>query len=184
MGKEFPQNRKESPMRDDSIITEKVKTEIERFSQLLTQEFTKPKKKFISQMLFGIQASRDVKLSNISRSLDEDIKLIKTENRLSRNAQKEDLTKDLNEIIVRQGSKKILPDTILALDLSDIAKPFAKKMDGLAHVWNGSEGKPDQGYWILAVTAANVDDEAIVPLYSELYSYEASSLPTENQIKG
>ncbi|MCM8781324.1 MAG: transposase [Candidatus Omnitrophica bacterium] len=168
-------------MNNDSIISEKVKIEIERFSQLLTQEFTKPKKKFISQMLFGIQACRDVKLSNIARSLDEDIKLIKTENRLSRNAQKEDLTKQLNEIIIRQCSNKILPDTVLALDLSDIAKPFAKKMDYLAHVWNGSEGKPDKGYWILAVTAADVNGEAIVPLYSELYSYEANSLPTENQ---
>jgi hypothetical protein len=181
MGKQFPQNRKESPMKNDSIITEKVKTEISSFSYLITQGFTKPKKKFISQMLFGIQACRDVKLSNISRSLDEEIKLIKTENRLSRNAQKEDLTDQLNERIIKHGCKKVLPDTVLALDLSDIAKPFAKKMDYLACVWDGSEGKVEQGYWILAVTAANVDDEAILPLYSELYSYEKNSLPTENQ---
>lgn len=181
MGKEFPQNRKESPMKNNSIISEKVKTEIERFSWLLTQGFTKPKKKFISQMLFGIQASRDVKLSNVARSLDEEIRLIKTENRLSRNAQKEDLTEQLNEKIIKQGCKKVLPDTVLALDLSDIAKPFAKKMDYLANVWDGSEGKVEQGYWILAVTAANVDGEAILPLYSELYSYEKDNFPTENQ---
>jgi hypothetical protein len=42
-------------------------------------------------MLFGIQASQDVKLSNIARSLQEDISLIKTEDRLSRNLHAEEL---------------------------------------------------------------------------------------------
>jgi hypothetical protein len=37
------------------------------------------------QMLYGIQASTDVKLSNIARSLNEEIALVKTESRLSRN---------------------------------------------------------------------------------------------------
>ncbi len=41
--------------------------------------------KFTAHMLFGIQASQDVKLSNIARALQEEIALIKTENRLSRN---------------------------------------------------------------------------------------------------
>lgn len=34
--------------------------------------------------MFGIQASQDVKLSNIARTLEEEIPLIKTEDRLSR----------------------------------------------------------------------------------------------------
>lgn len=168
-------------MRDDSRISDKVKSEIEHFSQLITQGLTKPKKKFISQMLFGIQASRDIKLSNIARSLSEDIKLIKTENRLSRNAQSLDLTAQLNGDIVKRASKRVLPDTVIALDLSDIYKPFAKKMDYLGDVWNGSEGKVTKGYWLIEATAADVDNENITPLYSELYSYQASSLPTENQ---
>ena len=36
-------------------------------------------------LLFGIQASQDVKLSNIGRALEEVIPLIRTEKRLSRN---------------------------------------------------------------------------------------------------
>ncbi len=105
-------------------------------------------------MLFGIQASRDIKLSNIARSLDEEIKLIKTENRLSRNAQAEDLTLHLNGEVIKRGSKRISENTVIALDLSDINKPFAKKMDYLADVWNGSEGKAGKGYWLLEAAAA------------------------------
>lgn len=168
-------------MNDNSRISEKVKSEIERFSALLTRGLTRPKKKFVHQMLFGIQASRDIKLSNISRALSEEIKLIKTENRLSRNSQSEDLTKKLNEEIIDRATRRVLPDTVIALDLSDINKPFAKKMDYLGDVWNGSEGRVTRGYWLLEAIAADVDSENITPLYSELYSYEASSLPTENQ---
>lgn len=168
-------------MTNDIRISEKVKSEIEHFSQSITQGLTKPKKKFIHQMLFGIQASRDIKLSNIARSLSEDIKLIKTENRLSRNAQGEDLTVLFNEDIIKRAAKRVLPDTVIALDLSDIHKPFAKKMDYLADVWNGSEGKVTRGYWLLEATAADVDSEAITPLYSELYSHEANKYESENQ---
>lgn len=168
-------------MNDDIRISEKVKSEIERFSQLITQGLTKPKKKFISQMLFGIQASRDIKLSNIARSLSEEIKLIKTENRLSRNAQGEDLTARFNEDIIKRAAKRVLRDTVIALDLSDIHKPFAKKMDYLADVWNGSEGKVTKGYWLLEATAADVENETITPLYSELYSHEANKYESENQ---
>jgi len=168
-------------MYDDIRISEKVKSEIRHFAQIITQDLAKPKKKFIHQMLFGIQASRDIKLSNIARSLSEDIKLIKTENRLSRNAQGEDLTVRFNENIIKRAAKRVLPDTVIALDLSDIHKPFAKKMDYLANVWNGSEGKVTKGYWLLEATAADVESESLTPLYSELYSHEASKYESENQ---
>jgi hypothetical protein len=168
-------------MKNDTILSQRITAEIERLAQLITQGLSKPKKKFVSQMLFGIQASRDIKLSNIARSLDEDIRLIKTENRLSRNAQAEDLTPRLNEEVIKRGSKRILENTVIALDLSDISKPFAKKMDFLADVWNGSEGKVDKGYWLLEAAAADVEAENITPLYSELYSHEANNYESENQ---
>jgi len=52
--------------------------QIKRFSKRLTQDLTKPQCRFISEMLYGIQASKDVKISNISRSLKGFIPLIKT----------------------------------------------------------------------------------------------------------
>jgi hypothetical protein len=65
-------------MKEATRLIEKVKYQMERFSDMLSEGLSKPKKKFISQIIYGIQASRDVKLSNISRALGENIKLIKT----------------------------------------------------------------------------------------------------------
>ena len=182
LGKEFPQNTEGGiPMKDNTTIGKKIQHQIKRFSSRITKDLTKPKKKFVSQMLFGIQAARDVKLSNISRSLNEDIKLIKTENRLSRHIINKDLTENINKALIEDGAVRITQDTVLALDLSDINKPFAKKMDYLSEVWDGSRGKVGYGYWICEVIGANVNQDTPIPLYSELYSQEADGFESENR---
>jgi hypothetical protein len=68
-------------------------------------------------VVFGIQASRDVKLSEVSRSLEEEIRLIKTENRLSRNMSAQGLSEHINERLIRQGAVRIDKDMVLGLDL-------------------------------------------------------------------
>ena len=167
---------------DNSTITgKKVQGQIKRFSSGLTKTMTMPQKKFVSQVLYGIQASRDIKLSNIARSLDEDKSLLITEKRLSRNMSKKDMTKRINNTLIEDGASRIRKDTVLALDLSDINKPFAKKMENLAEVWDGSEGKVSPGYWICEAIGVEVNGESPIPLYSELYSHEADGFKSENE---
>jgi hypothetical protein len=85
--------------------------------------------KFVGQMLFGIQASQDVKLSNIPRSLKEEIPLIKVEDRLSRNLKAVALEAELAPQLAKIASQRISVNTVLCLDLSDIRKEYAKKME-------------------------------------------------------
>ena len=131
-------------------------------------------------MLFGIQSSQDVKLSNIGRSLQEEIPLIRTEKRLSRNLKSAELEKELTLQLVRMGSARVQPNTVLALDLSDIRKEYAQKMENLATVRDGSTGELHQGYWLCDVTAAEVNGSEIVPLYQKLFSVEAKDFTSEN----
>jgi hypothetical protein len=131
-------------------------------------------------MLFGIQSSQDVKLSNISRALQEEITLIRTEKRLSRNLKSVELEKELTPQLVRMGSLRIQPNTVLALDLSDIRKEYAQKMENLATVRDGSAGELHLGYWLCDVTGAEVNGSEIVPLYQKLYSAEAKDFTSEN----
>ena len=121
-------------------------------------------------MLYGIQASQDVKLSNIGRSLQEDIALIKTEDRLSRNLSKEDFSDHINQEIIRLADDKITDDMVISIDPGDIMKPYAKAMENLCGIWDGSEGEAAKGYHLCQVTAANLEHNKIVPLYCEAYS--------------
>jgi hypothetical protein len=134
------------------------------------------------QMLYGIQASKDVKLSNIARSLNEEIPLIKTETRLSRHLGRVDLTEPINGKLIAEGSKRIQQETVIALDLSDLDKPYAEKMEYLALVRDGSTGETkSKGYWLLDVLGADVEGEDLIPLYGELYSQQADHFRSENR---
>lgn len=164
----------------DSKIRSRLKAQLTKFSSELCEGLTKPLAGFVSQMLFGIQSSQDVKLSNISRSLQEKIALIRTEKRLSRNLKSAELEKELTPQLVRMGSSRIQANTVLALDLSDIRKEYAQKMENLATVRDGSTGELHQGYWLCDVTGAEVNGSEIVPLYQKLYSAEAKDFTSEN----
>jgi hypothetical protein len=41
-----------------------VKAQLSKFSGIISKSFKKPKKRLVKEMLYGIQASKDVKLSN------------------------------------------------------------------------------------------------------------------------
>jgi len=55
-----------------SKIRSRLKAQLTRFTCELTADLSKPLRNFVGEMLFGIQASQGVKLSNIARSLQEE----------------------------------------------------------------------------------------------------------------
>jgi hypothetical protein len=164
----------------DSKLRARLKAQLTKFSSELCAGLSRPIEKFVNQMLFGIQASQDVKLSNIARSLKEDIPLIKTEDRLSRNLKTAELEIELTSQLARMASQRVSANTVLCLDLSDIRKEYAKKMEYLAPVHDGSTGEVHAGYWLCDVTGAEVNGSEIVPLYQKLYSAEAAEFVSEN----
>ena len=164
----------------NSRIRSGLKAQLTKFSSELCERLTKPLAGFVSEMLFGIESSRDVKLCNISRSLQEKIPLIRTEKRQSRDLKSAELEKELTPQLVRMGSSRIRPNTVLALDLSDVRKEYAQKMEYLATVRDGSTGELHLGYWLCDVTGAEVNGSEIVPLYQKLFSVEAQEFTSEN----
>jgi len=140
-----------------------------KFSGTISNGLGKIKKRLVKEMIYGIQASKDVKLSNICRSLNENIPLIKTEDRLSRNLASEDISEHLNDEILRLGTNKIDETMVIAIDPGDIMKPYAKEMEKLCNIYDGSQGKPARGYHLCQVTGANLAHDRIVPLYCWIF---------------
>jgi hypothetical protein len=161
-------------------VHSRLKAQLTKFTSELSEGLGKPLEKFVGEMLFGIQASQDVKLSNIARSLQEEIPLIKTEDRLSRNLKAKALEGHLSERLISLGSRRVETHSVLCLDLSDVRKEYAEKMEYLDQVWDGSEGEVHAGYWLLSVTAAGVEGSEITPLYQKLFSAQAQDFVSEN----
>jgi hypothetical protein len=156
----------------NSFTIGRFKAQANKFSGIISKSLSVPKQKLVKQLVYGIQASKDVKLSNISRALQEAIPLIKTEDRLSRNLDDEDFTGCINEQILRLGDDKITDAMVIAIDPGDIVKPYAKAMENLCGIWDGSEANKARGYHLCQVTAANLEHNKVVPLYCEAYSSE------------
>ncbi len=121
-------------------------------------------------MLYGIQKAKDIKLSEISRALCEDIPLIKTENRLSRNLMNFDLSEHINNELCRLSSGKLNNDDVIAIDPGDISKPYAKEMEHLCGIWDGSHQQGSKGYHLCQIVIANTEHTKVVPCYSHLWS--------------
>lgn len=161
-------------------VPSRLKAQLTKFAAEFSQGLSEPLRRFVGETLFGIQASRVVKLSPIARSLDETIPLIETEDRLWRNLKAKELEDHLSERLVEMGSRRVEQSTVLCPELSDVRKEYAKKMEHLDEVWDGSEGEVHQGYWLWSVTAAEAEASEITPLGEKLFSARAKNFVSEN----
>lgn len=151
-----------------------------KFLGIFSPHFSKPKQKLIEQMIFGIQASKDVKLSNIARALDEPIKLKKTEERLSRHLDAPGLGQTVNEQIAKAAGSRIKENTLIILDPTNIRKQYAKQMPYLGRVRDGSTGQIVNGYWSCLTVACEVGKRRMLPLHHRLWSAKAPNFISEN----
>lgn len=103
-------------------------------------------RRFVAEMIFGIQARGSVRLTEVGRALNERISLKKTEERLSRQLGRRRLDREIQRRLVEQAAPRIEDDTLLVLDLSDVTKKYAEKMENLARVRDGSEKELSWGY--------------------------------------
>ena len=82
--------------------------------------------------------------------------MIKTAKRLCRNLSDEDFSDHINTRIIRLGDDKITDKMLIATDPGDIMNPYAKAMEKLCGIYNGSSGKGATYYHLCQVTATNL----------------------------
>ncbi len=124
----------------------KMRAHLDHFSGSLSAGLCRSARRFVAEAVYGIAARQSVRLTEIGRALEEPIALAKTETRLSRNLGRPELGDHVGRAILGAGSRKVGARTLLILDVSDITKPYAEKMQYLARVRDGSTGAIADGY--------------------------------------
>ena len=109
--------------------TSNLKRDIVKFCYIMTKKCRIADSNLVLDIVYGILSSQDIKLSNISRSLYENVKLDNTIERLAIRL------KDIKDIeIIKQNFRSyirrmILEKNIIAIfDDSDIVKVYGKKV--------------------------------------------------------
>ena len=146
-----------------------LKRGILRYSLRVSKGFTKPTRKFIADMVFGIAASRSCKLTDISRALQEEISLKKVVDRLGRNLAGFSGSEALRDNYFQAIRPSVAKDTLLLIDPSDVTKPHSPTMEAIGSVYDASAKKFGAGYWTLGVVALTRNNKQPIPVYEKLY---------------
>jgi hypothetical protein len=164
-----------------SILANKLRSKITRFSGILSQDLDKTARRFVGEAIYGIMASQSVMLTEIGRQQESDVSLKKIEERFSRQLIKPGIWDCLHQRILSLASSRVKDKTLLILDLSDIKKKYAEKMEHMATVHDGSEqGELANGYWTNQVVASEVGSDELTPLHISLYSQGSPDFTSEN----
>ena len=162
-----------------SQLSWKVKHQLTSFVGNLP--ICKTAKRFSVEMLYGFLARGSLRLTEVARSLDEKTRLIKTVTRLSRQLKRPGMVQAIHEYVIRMAANRIDERTLLVLDPSDLTKPYARKMEHLAKVRDGSTGQITNGYWLCQVIGVECGGHEIIPLVNHLWSHEAPDFRGENE---
>jgi hypothetical protein len=165
---------------DSARIASKLRVQILQFSGELSRGIPKVVNRFLGEMIYGVQARQSVRLTEVSRALAERIPIKKTVERLSRQLRNPRLWTWVTDRVLTLAADRVQDMTLLILDLSDVHKKYARKMEHLALVWDGSEQEKNIGYWTLNIIGAKIGSSQILPLYGRLFSQKAPDFESEN----
>ena len=70
---------------------------------------------------------------------------------------------------------------MIAIDPGDLRKKYAKKMEFLGRVRDGSEKEIGDWYPLCKAVATDIESKKVIPLYCEAYSFLAEGVKSENR---
>lgn len=164
----------------NSIEIYQTKRSLLTFLEKLTKGLSKPRKKFYSDILYGMSKAQNTLLSDIARALEENIDLIYTIKRLSRNGAEENDLKQVHQNYLNTLKISIPDNPLVIVDESEIVKPYAEKMENLALVRDGSRNVLEKGYPTLNFSMASPKTKHPLPLYNHLYSSKEEDFQSQN----
>ena len=136
--------------------------------------------RLVREVIYGVQSRASVRLSEIARALEEDIGLKKVVERLGRQLARKGLRRRVRRNLLKLAAPRVGRETLLVVDLTDVSKPYAREMEYLARVRDGSRGELCDGYWCCQVVGVERGSAEVMPLDQELYSQETPDFVSEN----
>lgn len=162
-----------------------LKRDIVKFSYIMTKNCRIVDSNLVLDIVYGILGAQDVKLSNISRCLYENIKLDNIIERLSiRLKQLKD--KEIMKENFRCYVKRMIPfQNVLAIfDDSDIVKIYGKKFEDLDLVIDASDPKKKikPGYHVCNACIVSKNQKQPIEVFSKIYSTKSDDFKSMNTI--
>lgn len=163
-----------------------MKRDLLKFSKKISEGVNQPTTKFVMDMQFGLAKSGSCLISEIARSLNEDIKLNYTIERLCDNLS--NMYDDESNIIWSNYLKEVkrnvdLGNPIVLFDDSDINKEYSRKLEDLDRVIDASsqDKRIVNGYHVCEATILTKNEKQPISIYSQIYSCKSKDFESKNK---
>lgn len=127
-----------------------------------------PQARAVKEMLIGLLKDNTPILNHLNTG--SAVKTTRQAERYRRHLENIDIAPRVEQHILR-ALPAVEEDTVIAYDLGDIAKPHARKMEGMSGIFDGSERKPGRGYHLHGVSIFNQ------PVVMQVHDADAKFLP-------
>lgn len=166
-----------------TALMESISSNLHSFLKKTGNNLSLPDKKFLRDSLIGLIRCGKPIICQMARQLpNQRTKFLSRLDRLESHLVKDsDFDKKINSVLPNIWLPFVQDDTPIILDLSDLAKPLAKKMDYLATVRDGSTGKLVNGYWLVELYAS-LSRKNPIPVLLEPFSHEEPYSPGQNPV--
>lgn len=119
------------PGKDQDLDIEMLRAKVHAIGAGLTAGLGKVASRFVEDMLLGMLISGSVRLTEIARALGESIPTHATHKRLSRNLGNVHVGDVVAGNLLAEGAQVVRDDVLLVIDLFEVVKPYAEKMEYL-----------------------------------------------------
>ncbi len=164
-----------------------MKRESVKYAQYLTKNCNKPTQGFFIDMIYGIAASKDIKISNIARALKEkETRTAKLDNTIERLCLHLDTTINNMEDIENQYKeyvKSMIPEyPKVVFDNTDIVKTYRRKFEDLDEVIDASDPKKTvkPGYSVVNAVVLSKNKKQPIPICSKIVSAKSKNFESMN----
>jgi len=164
-------------------LMESISSNLHNFLKKIGNNLSVPDKKFLRDGFIGLLRCGKPIVCQMARHLpNQRTKFLSRLDRLEAHLVKDtDFDNKVETALPQVWLGFVQDDTPIILDLSDIAKPLAKKMDYLAKVRDGSTGELVNGYWLVELYAS-LSRKNPVPVLLEPFSHEEPYSPGQNPV--
>jgi hypothetical protein len=167
-------------IRKDFIIS-KTRNHLAQFIKPIAEPADKPRRKFLRQAVGAVLLSGSLVIMEFSRLIHNDCcdifyRVKRLLNYLVSPGG------DLSAVVQayrQQVARYIEPDTPLIIDMTDIAKPQARKMKYLSLVRDGSDGRLVNGYWCTEIYAW-AKGKKVIPLNLDVFGIDDPAVGIQN----
>ena len=171
-------------MRDIKGRAYDILHKIDTYVKTYSGELDKPRRKYMRDMILGTIRSGSLILSQISQKTqgitDRCKNSHQTEKRLLYNLNSDKWSiLGMRDIHYQDMHVYVTNETLIILDLSNIQKPYGRKLSDLKSVRDGSTGEIGLGYHLIS-GIMNINKRMILPLWLDSFSSDEPGFLSQN----